>query len=172
MSTSTSTLINTFVQRRLFGGGEIMYPNQDVTIQLEGPVTGLAFYGGFQRVALMEAANRLLDADNASILRSAIHKGLRIKLVETHKTTTQLCEAMEFQLTGVTDLNGKELHRTDRFLSKLKDHLVSTSQCIFKECLDIRSSGLDDVDYSDDRACTQAVDRIIMEFRKYAGAPA
>ncbi len=170
MSTSTSTLINTFVQRRLFMDGEIIYPDKDFVLQFDGPFTGLAIYGAMKRIALMEAALILLDTDKARIMREAVKKGFRITLVRTEVPVLHLWDAMAFDVDGLTELNGEELRVADIFLDALHAKMVAHAKQIFNECLDIRSSGLDDVDYSDERARTQAVDRIIKEFRKYAGA--
>jgi len=157
MSASVSPILDNYIQLRLTKGNAIMLPCDKYRVNLHGLDTGLAFFGKFMRIALMEAVNVLLDDDAAFNARNAIWKGFRIEVVQSVKPDTPLSELMELHVTGLTDLNGKEMSAVEKLIDNLLVYIKDTSQSVLDECLHIHETGYE-------QACMKASQRNAIRF--------
>lgn len=137
-----------------------MLPCDSYRVNLNGPNSGLAFFGKFMRIALLEAVNLLLDGNAAVHARNAIWKGFRIELVPSVKADTPLSDVMECHVTGINDLNGKEMSAIEKLIDNLLVYIKTMSQSVLDECLYIHETGYE-------QACMKAAQFNAMTFDKY-----
>ena len=170
MSTNVSPILDTYIRYRLTMGNGIVFPCDNYRLVEEGATTGLAFFGEFKRIALMEAANVLLSVDEVQCIHSAVQKGLRLSLIDNNNAVTSLAETMSIDANVPTTLNGKELFAIDNLIDNLRAHLLMTSKQAFVECLEVLNSGLTEQHFEDEEACLACAKRVLIEFRKYKNA--
>ena len=161
MSAAISPILDNYIQQRLTKGNAIMLPCESYRVNLSGPNIGLVFFGKFKRVALLEAANVLLDDDTAVHARNAIWKGFSIELVPSAKPDIPLTDLMECHATGITDLNGKEMKAIEMLIDNLLVYIKTKSESVLDVCLHIHESGYEQV-------CKKATQSNAMKLEKYS----
>lgn len=134
--------------------------------------SGVAFYGHFSSIMLVEAANRLLASVDVRLdaVRAIKERGATIAIKFSDTAPKHDTRGMSFELTKTFALPEKELYALTNLRQSLATEALMISQQLRDECIQIKVAGIDTVKYADGKSLTRAVESIVDAFDTQAEA--